>query len=82
MISKSLLIPFLVIDHLNSFPCPLLQTLHGVRKGPKQQDVPSSANEAVSSVLLVLTLSGHYVISIFPQHLQHPGNNLGQFKML
>lgn len=43
---------------------------------------PLSANEAVSFVPLVRALFGHFVISILPQHLQHPDSNLGQFKIL
>jgi len=41
-----------------------------------------SANVSVLLVPLVLALSGHYVISILPQHLQYPDNNLGQFKIV
>lgn len=55
--SKSLLIAFLLIDHSNSFACPLLQTLHGIREGSMWQDVPPSLQMKQCHLFLLFGLS-------------------------
>lgn len=47
LISKSFLIPFLLIDHSNSFPCSLLQSPHGFREVSVKQDLPPSAIKSI-----------------------------------
>lgn len=47
-----------------------------------QQDVLMSANETAAIVPSVPALFGHYMLSVLSQHLQHPDNILGQFKII